>query len=199
MAQSSEGIFREELDAPLPIDLPEDELIQRILDASYIAECNDAMARMYGFTSGNELLGKRITAMLLPGDPRNVEMTQEYVRSGFRVLDRESHEVDVHGNRKIFRNSLIGIIENGNLVRTWGIQRDVTEQVRLEKARTEGQFPVSREMVSALQFMAFVWVLFASGEHFVTSLSTFFRESPLVGVDLDLERDKSGVREEAVV
>ena len=66
-------------------------------------------------------------------------MTQEYVRSGFRVLDRESHEVDVHGNRKIFRNSLIGIIENGNLVRTWGIQRDVTEQVRLEKARTAAE------------------------------------------------------------
>ena len=139
VAQSSEGIFREELDAPLPIDLPEDELIQRILDGSYIAECNDAMARMYGFTSGTELLGKRITAMLLPGDPRNVEMTQEYVRSGFRVLDRESHEVDVHGNRKIFRNSLIGIIENGSLVRTWGIQRDVTEQVRLEKARTAAE------------------------------------------------------------
>jgi PAS domain S-box-containing protein len=139
VAQSSEGIFREELDVPLPIDLPEDELVQRILDGSYMAECNDAMARMYGFTSGNELLGKRLTEMLVSGDPRNVEMTREYVRSGFRVLDRESHEVDVHGSRKIFRNSMIGIIQNGNLVRTWGIQRDVTEQVRLEKARTAAE------------------------------------------------------------
>jgi flagellar biosynthesis protein FlhB len=47
---------------------------------------------------------------------------------------------------------------------------------RQEKARTEGQFPVSREMVSALQFVAFVWVLFASGEHFVTSVSALIRE-----------------------
>ncbi len=139
VAQSSEGIFREELDVPLPVDLPQDELIQQILDGSYMAECNDAMARMHGFTSGVELLGKRLTGMLLPGDPRNVEMTREYVRSGFRVLDRESHELDVHGSRKIFRNSLIGIIENGKLVRTWGIQRDVTEQLRLETARTAAE------------------------------------------------------------
>jgi formate hydrogenlyase transcriptional activator len=139
VAQSSEGIFREELDVPVPLDLPEDELVQRILDSSYIAGCNDAMARMYGLTSGSDLVGKRLSAMLLPGDPRNVEMTRDYVRSGFRVLDRESHEVDVHGDRKIFRNSLIGIIENGNLVRTWGIQRDVTEQVRLENARATAE------------------------------------------------------------
>ena len=85
------------------------------------------------------LLGKRVTEDASPGDPRNVETTREYVRSGFRVLDHESHEVDVHGSRKIFRNSLIGIIENGKLVRTWGIQRDVTEQVRLEKARTAAE------------------------------------------------------------
>jgi formate hydrogenlyase transcriptional activator len=139
VAQSSEGIFREELDVPIPIDLPEDDLVQRILVGSYMAECNDAMARMYGFTSGNELLGKRLTEMLLPDDPRNIEMTRQYVRSGFRVLDHESHEVNVHGSRKVFRSSLIGIIENGNLVRTWGIQRDVTEQVRLETARTAAE------------------------------------------------------------
>ncbi len=47
---------------------------------------------------------------------------------------------------------------------------------RLEKARREGQFPVSREMVSALQFLAFVWVLFACGGRFVMAVSTFFRE-----------------------
>src|ERR1700682_1236919 len=47
---------------------------------------------------------------------------------------------------------------------------------RQEKARPEGQFPVSREMVSALQFVAFVWVLFASGEHFVNSVSALIRE-----------------------
>src|SRR5579884_1384765 len=47
---------------------------------------------------------------------------------------------------------------------------------RLDKARREGQFPVSREMVSAVQFLAFVWILFASGEHFVTAVGLLSRK-----------------------
>ncbi len=77
--------------------------------------------------------------MLVPEDASNLEVMREYVRSGFHVLDRESHEVDQRGNRKVFRNSMIGIVEDGKLVRTWGIQRDVTEQVRAEEARNKAE------------------------------------------------------------
>jgi signal transduction histidine kinase len=135
VAQSSEGIFRQDMDTPVPVDLPENELVHHILHDSYLAECNDAMAKMYGLRSQLEFLGKRLTDTLDPNDPRNIELTRDYVRSGFRVLERESHEFDVLGNPKIFLNSMIGIVENGKLVRTWGIQRDVTERVKLEDAR----------------------------------------------------------------
>jgi PAS domain S-box-containing protein len=135
VSQSSEGIFREELDAPLSINLPEDELVHHILFDSYLGECNDALARMYGLESGKELVGKRMTEMVVADDPQNIELTREYIRSGFRVLERESHEIDIHGNPKVFLNSMIGTVENGMLVRTWGIQRDITEKVRLEEAR----------------------------------------------------------------
>ncbi len=135
VSQSSEGIFREEMDAPVPIDIREDELIHHILHDSYMAECNDALAGMYGLQSGAELVGKRLTEMLVASDPRNIELTREYIRSGFRVLERESHEIDVHGNPKVFLNSMIGTVENGKLVRTWGIQRDITERAKWEEAR----------------------------------------------------------------
>jgi PAS domain S-box-containing protein len=139
VAQSSEGIFREEMDAPVSIDLPEDELVQHILFDSYMAECNDALARMYGFTSGEQLIGKRLSEMLEMDDPRNIELTREYIRSGFKVEERESHEVDIKGNRKVFRNSMIGIVENRRLVRTWGIQRDVTEQVKAAEGQKKAE------------------------------------------------------------
>ncbi len=72
VAQSSEGIFREDMDVPISVDLPEDELVHHILYDSYMAECNDAMARMYGFTTGQELIGKRLTEMLVADDPHNI-------------------------------------------------------------------------------------------------------------------------------
>ena len=147
VSQSSEGIFREDLDEPIPIDLPEDELIYRILHDSYLVECNDAMAAMYGLKSADELQGKRLTEMLLADDPHNIELTRHYIRSGFRVLDRESHEIDIHGNPKVFVNSLIGSVENGMLVRTWGIQRDVTAKVKLEEFRQQAEEALRRNVV----------------------------------------------------
>ena len=139
VAQSSEGIFRQDVDAPISIDLPEDELIRRIFNDSYLAQCNDALARMYGLSSVDGFLGKRLTDTVDPRDPRNIELTREFIRSGFRVLERESHEVDIHGQPRVFLNSMIGIVENGHLVRTWGIQRDVTERVKLEAARSRAE------------------------------------------------------------
>jgi formate hydrogenlyase transcriptional activator len=137
--RSSEGIFREELAPPTPVELPEDELIMRIRRDSYVVECNDALATMYGFASCQDVIGKRLADMLVPDDQGNLEMMREYVRGGFRLLERYSNEVDQHGNVKIFRNSMIGIVEEGQLVRTWGIQADVTEQKRLEEAHQRAE------------------------------------------------------------
>jgi two-component system, cell cycle sensor histidine kinase and response regulator CckA len=139
VAQSSEGIFRLDLDLPLPIDLPEEELARRIHHDSYMAECNQAMANMYGVSSAADLLGKRLTELLVTQDPQNLELTREYIRNGFRVLERQSHEIDVNGNPKVFLNSMFGIVENGKLFRTWGIQRDITERLKAEEARQKAE------------------------------------------------------------
>jgi PAS domain S-box-containing protein len=139
VSQSSEGIFRQDMDTPVSISLPEDELVHHILYDSYMAECNDAQAAMYGLKSGKEFVGKRLTEMLPPDDPHNIALARDYVRSGFRILDRESHEVDIHGNPKVFVNSMIGTVEDGKLVRTWGIQRDITEKVKLEEFRRKAE------------------------------------------------------------
>ena len=137
ISQSSEGIFREELAVAASVDLPEEEMVRRILYDAYIAESNDALAAMYGLKSAEQLQGRYRKDLLLPEDQHNIEMIRQFVRSGFRLIEHRSHEVDIHGQRKIFLNSLIGTIENGTLVRTWGIQRDITEKVRLEEAREE--------------------------------------------------------------
>jgi PAS domain S-box-containing protein len=139
VSQSSEGIFREELAVPIPIDLPEDEIISRIRRDAYITECNNALAKMYGFNSAKEMTGKHLGEMLIPDDEDNMEMMREYVRSGFRILDRTSRERDDQGNAKTFLISMIGVVESGKLVHSWGIQRDVTERVKLEGERTRAE------------------------------------------------------------
>jgi formate hydrogenlyase transcriptional activator len=150
VSQSSEGIFRDDLIPPVPIDLPEDEFVHRFLHDTVMVECNAAMAAMYGFGSGEELRGLPMSERVVPEDPRNIEMAREFIRSGFRLLERESHEVDRYGNPRIFLNSMIGTVENGMLVRIWGIQRDITEKVRLEESRRKAEEDL-RQNVAQLQ------------------------------------------------
>jgi len=126
--ESCDGIFCVEMDSPMPVDLPEEEQIQKIIRESYVADCNDSQARMYGLRSAQDLIGKRLTDMVTPDDPENIELTRAFIRSGYRVLQRKSYELDAQGNAKVFLNSMTGVVVDGRLVLTWGVQSDVTER-----------------------------------------------------------------------
>jgi DNA-binding NarL/FixJ family response regulator len=122
-----EGVFRVDMDMPMPVNFPEEEQIRCILYDSYVARCNDAQARMYGLNSATDLIGRRMADMVVPDDPKNIELTRHFIRSGYRVLRRKSYEVDVRGNQKVFLNNMNGVIIGGKLTFTWGRQSDVTE------------------------------------------------------------------------
>src|SRR5918997_6865151 len=126
IANSSEGIWRFELEEPVPTDLPEDEHVERFYRDCYLAECNDAAARMYGFDRAEEIVGRRLGEFLVREDPANVEYLRAFIRSGYRLIDAESVEVDREGRRRHFLNNLVGIIKGGRLLRAWGTQRDAT-------------------------------------------------------------------------
>jgi PAS domain S-box-containing protein len=135
--QSTEAIWRFETEAPIPLTLSEDEQIMRIYEHGYLAECNNVMAEMYGYASAEEIIGARLVDMLTPEDPANVEYLRAFIRAGYRLNKMETRELDRYGNEKHFVNSLVGIIEDGQLVRAWGMQRDTTEQQRLEREGEE--------------------------------------------------------------
>ncbi len=139
VSQSTEGIYRTEHDPPVPIHLSVDEQIALSLKSGYIAECNDAMAKMYGFRDAGEMKGKKLSEFLISDDPVTREFMETYIRSGYRITDWESHERDVSGQVKIFRNTMMGIVEEGKLARNWGIQRDVTERMHLEEQLRNAQ------------------------------------------------------------
>jgi diguanylate cyclase (GGDEF)-like protein/PAS domain S-box-containing protein len=134
LEQSSEAIWRFEMDQPLYLLCSEDEQIEYFYQNGYLAECNNVMAQMYGFPSAEEIIGARLGDMLLQSDPHNIEFLRAFIRSGYRLTDAESHEIDKGGNRKYFLNNLVGIVQNGMLIRIWGSQRDITERKRTEEA-----------------------------------------------------------------
>jgi PAS domain S-box-containing protein len=133
--QSTEGIWRFELDEPVPTDLPVEDQVERFYLHGYLAECNDAMAAMYGFSRAGEIVGARLGDFVPRSVPENLEYLEAFVRSGYSLSDAASEEVDREGRRKHFLNNLTGIVEEGHLVRAWGTQRDVTERHRTEETQ----------------------------------------------------------------
>ena len=111
--QSTEGIWRFELEEPVSTDMPEAEQVDHFYRHAYLAECNDVMARMYGFTRAEEIVGARLGDFLPRSVPENVEYLLAFIRSGHRLTNAESEEVDREGNLKRILNNLTGVVENG--------------------------------------------------------------------------------------
>src|SRR4051794_19701599 len=132
--QTAEGVWRFELEQPVPVTLPPDEQIDRFYSYAYLAECNDALAQMYGYSKAGELVGSRLGDMMPRSEPQNLEYFRAFIRSGYRLTDAESHEIDRQGNQRYFLNNLIGFVSEGHLRRAWGSQRDVTLNRQAESA-----------------------------------------------------------------
>jgi hypothetical protein len=129
---TTEATWRFQHEQPLDITLPEDEQVEHLYLYSVLAECNDAFARMYGFRSAADVIGTRLVVFLSPSNPENVAYLRSFIRSGYRLEDAESHEIDRYGNAKYFVNNLVGIFERGELVGAWGTQRDITGRKGIE-------------------------------------------------------------------
>ncbi|MBI4326073.1 MAG: PAS domain S-box protein [Chloroflexi bacterium] len=136
---SSEGVWRIELEQPVPVDLAPEEQMERGYRFGYVAECNDVMARMYGYSKAEEFAGTRLGDFLIRSEAKNEETLRAFIASGYRLLQVESHELDRQGQTKCFSNNVVGIVENGRLVRVWGTQLDITERKRAEAQQRDSE------------------------------------------------------------
>jgi two-component system cell cycle sensor histidine kinase/response regulator CckA len=134
LQQTTEGVWRAEVDPPLPVDAPEQAQIEHCANQAYLVEVNDAMVRMYGGRDASELIGARFGSTFEMADPRTQEFLRGFIRGGYRTSDLESREFDRHGTPRRFVNHMVGVVEQGRLIGIWGTQRDVTERLEAEEA-----------------------------------------------------------------
>lgn len=128
---TKEGVWRVDCVPPIPLGLPEDEFLSRIMDAR-VQQINDVSARMLGYDFGRDLVGRRICD-IPEALPYRVAQFREQIRTGFPPRIFEFRAVDRNGKECWLERAELPLIENGKLVRVWGITRDVSERKRNEK------------------------------------------------------------------
>ncbi len=132
--QSSEAIWRFELDEPLDCALPVETQIEHCLHHIAIAECNDAMAQMLHRENADALVGARLHD-IMPISEQNVTYLRDFILAGYRLMEAPAQKTDDSGYSQYFETNLIGIREDGFLRRVWGMRRDVTAQREAEIQR----------------------------------------------------------------
>jgi PAS domain-containing protein len=125
VANGSEAICRMEIARPVSVSLPPEEQARLFLEHSLIAECNDAYARMHGLAKAADAMGARLADVLLRSTPPAAELARQFVLS----LEEPG------GESRCVAGSFTGVVENGLLVRAWGVQRDITERKRAAMER----------------------------------------------------------------
>jgi PAS domain S-box-containing protein len=128
IVNSSEAIWRFEIEQPIPTDLPVDAQIEALYKYSYLTECNDAMARLYGRDRAEEMIGSRLDQLISISNPANLASVRTFVTHGYRVHNTNANMTNPLVGERVFSSSVIGIVINNFLVRFWGVQRDETEK-----------------------------------------------------------------------
>jgi PAS domain S-box-containing protein len=128
LEQSSEAIWRIELDNSIDISIPFEKAVELLWDNAYLAECNQTFANAYGFEKPEQMQGMRLWQLLKRDNQANIEYLRSAWKNNFRLNDAVSEEVNRYGQTRWFSNNLVGIINNGKLLRLWGTQQDITDQ-----------------------------------------------------------------------
>lgn len=138
--QSSEGIMRFEFLEPIPIKLPKDQQVKHVFKYGFLAECNDNLARMFGYNAAEDIAGMRLSEFFPESDPNNITYIRKFVESGYRLTDVESQSLDKEGNNKYFLNNLVGTVEDDGVVRAWGTLKDITASKLADEELRKIQF-----------------------------------------------------------
>ncbi len=146
----AEGISRIELIPPMPLDTTEDEQAKYYLKHAYLAYCNIAFVKMYGFKNSDELIGKKISELWFGTEEEQINILLPRIQKRFTIQNHITSEKDVNGNCLYFANNIFGIISENKLNQVWCTQVDITRQKEIEDALKESE-EMYRTLVDTLQ------------------------------------------------
>jgi formate hydrogenlyase transcriptional activator len=148
VVHGNEGVMWCKLEQPLSMDLPEDEQLEHFYKYTYVADCNDQAARIFGFAKAEDLIGARLEVISSRSDPAFVERLRAGIRNGW-----VSSQVERTFQGRDLLMTRSGVVENGKLQSVWTTARDITalKQAEAEVLRLNDELKRHLEQLTALK------------------------------------------------
>ncbi|HEY2676515.1 MAG TPA: MASE1 domain-containing protein [Steroidobacteraceae bacterium] len=147
---SSEAVWRVELSEPLDPSLPVAGQIAWLQEHAYVAEINMAYLRLTRQIGVSDIDARQWSADV-PWFATVIEHLGAASHRGY-VMDDLHVSVTVESHQLTFITGFRGVMEEGKLVRVWGVARDVTELFELNARLRHNQARLqlyARELVGA--------------------------------------------------
>ena len=137
-ADHSGGIYRFEFRKPLPIALPVSAQLDWVAEHGYMAECNAAVAAIFGVARCEDLVGLPIPEFFADRDEfrRAVEL---WIRSGYKADETRTRARTRDGRERWLLGTNHGMIAEGHVVRAWGMVTDITARHKAESALRDSE------------------------------------------------------------
>jgi signal transduction histidine kinase len=134
---SSEAVWRIELGEPMPMNLPVPAQIEWLKSHAYVAECSSTYEMLHARyaprdTPVNAWLSDVPWAGILMDSLQRVA-THEYVMQDLAFTVRKA------GSTEHWVANFHGVLEDGKLLRIWGVARNVSDMVRANERLRLGQ------------------------------------------------------------
>ena len=126
--QSEKGVWLAQFDKPMPINIPIEQQEEHLMKHSYLSDCNIAFVKMYGYEDPKEMIGARFPQLFDNAESANLENLRLFLRSNYKINQVETCEIGKNITQKYFLNDVIGVVEDGYLVRVWGLQEEITAE-----------------------------------------------------------------------
>jgi signal transduction histidine kinase len=124
---SSEAVWRVELERPMPVSMPVAEQRKWLEKYAHVAECSLSYGKLNPPETPSAL---RPWRREIPWNAIYDQHLEQAARQNYS-MDGLRFDVTLQGKRLTFITSFTGVVRDGNLLRIWGVARDVSDLVEL--------------------------------------------------------------------
>lgn len=132
VAASTDACWCMEFGQPVDLTAPDREVVRQVFENDpQWRYCNEAMAKLYRLPAGLDV-NERPVSEIFARNEQNAAFVEHLLRNGFEVNAAPALDKRYDGSEIHVENDVRAYIENGKLIRMFGIVRDVSKQRRRE-------------------------------------------------------------------